>query len=173
MDISIIDATKVTTKNGLAVGKDSAPVKMVEFMNVRCPYCKKWFVESFDLLNEYVKEGKVQRIIKLLDKEKESLQRGNVMHHHINYDLPEKALTDLKQMYDTQDTWGNLSLEDVAIFAEDNLQLPKKEETSIVQAVIEEAAAATIKFVPTIVIGEHIFDESITKEELIRYIEGK
>ncbi|MBO0422492.1 thioredoxin [Enterococcus plantarum] len=173
MDISIIDATKVTTKNGLAVGKDSAPVKMVEFMNVRCPYCKKWFEESFDLLNEYVKEGKVQRIIKLLDKEKESLQRGNVMHHHINYDLPEKALTDLKQMYDTQDTWGNLSLEDVAIFAEDNLQLPKKEETSIVQAVIEEAAAATIKFVPTIVIGEHIFDESITKEELIRYIEGK
>ncbi|MBO0466243.1 DsbA family protein [Enterococcus plantarum] len=173
MDISIIDATKVTTKNGLAVGKDSAPVKMVEFMNVRCPYCKKWFEESFDLLNEYVKEGKVQRIIKLLDKEKESLQRGNVMHHHINYDLPEKALTDLKQMYDTQDTWGNLSLEDVAIFAEDNLQLPKKEGTSIVQAVIEEAAAATIKFVPTIVIGEHIFDESITKEELIRYIEGK
>lgn len=173
MDISIIDATKVTTKNGLAVGKDSAPVKMVEFMNVRCPYCKKWFEESFDLLNEYVKEGKVQRIIKLLDKDKESLQRGNVMHHHINYDLPEKALTDLKQMYDTQDTWGNLSLEDVAIFAEDNLQLSKKEETSIVQAVIEEAAAATIKFVPTIVIGEHIFDESITKEELIRYIEGK
>lgn len=173
MDISIIDASKVTTKKGLAIGKDTAPVKIVEFMNVRCPYCKKWFEESFDLLNEYVKEGKVQRIIKLLDKEKESLQRGNVMHHHINYDLPEKGLTDLKQMYDTQDQWGNLSLEDVATFAEDNLQLSEKEETSIVQAVIEEAAAATINFVPTIIIGEHIFDESITKEELIRYIEGK
>ncbi|WP_429949137.1 hypothetical protein IGJ55_002313 [Enterococcus sp. AZ170] len=173
MDISVIDATKVTTKNGLAIGKDSAPVKMVEFMNVRCPYCKKWFEESFDFLNEYVKQGKVQRIIKLLDKEKESLQRGNVMHHHINYDLPEKGLADLKQMYDTQDQWGNLSLEDVAVFAQDNLQLSKKEEPAIIQAVILEAEAANIKFVPTIIIGEHIFDESITKEELIGYIEGK
>jgi len=100
------------------------------------------------------------------------LQRGNVMHHHINYELPEKGLTDLKQMYDTQDQWGHLSLEDVAIFAEDNLQLAKKEEPAIVQAIVAEAEAANIKFVPTIVIGEHIFDESVTKEELIRYIEG-
>ncbi|MBO0440408.1 thioredoxin domain-containing protein [Candidatus Enterococcus ikei] len=173
MDISVIDATKVTTSNGLAVGKDSAPIKMVEFMNVRCPYCKKWFEESFDLLNDYVKEGKVQRIIKLFDKEKESLQRGNVMHHHINYELPEKALTDLKQMYDTQDQWGNLSLEEVAVFAETNLHLSKNENPTIIQSVIAEAELANIKFVPTIVIGEHIFDESITKEELIDYLEGK
>ncbi|MEI5993074.1 DsbA family protein [Candidatus Enterococcus mansonii] len=172
MDISIIDATKVTTKNGLMIGEDSAPVKIVEFMNVRCPYCKKWFEESFDLLNKYVEEGKVQRIIKLFDKEKESLQRGNVMHHHINYDLPKKALLDIKQMYATQDQWGHLSLEDVAVFAEDNLQLAKKEDPAIVEAVIAEATAANIKFVPTIVIGDHIFDESVTTEELIRYIEN-
>ena len=63
MDTSIIDSTKVTTKNGLIIGEETAPVKMVEFMNVRCPYCKKWFEDSFDLLDGYVKEGKVQRII--------------------------------------------------------------------------------------------------------------
>lgn len=173
MDISVIDATKVTPKNGLILGKDTAPVKMVEFMNVRCPYCKKWFEESFDLLNEYVNSGKVQRVIKLLDKEKESLQRGNVIHHQINYDFPEKALTDLKKIYATQDQWGNLSLADVAIFAEDRLQLSKNKNSAIVESVIAEAEAATIKFVPTIVIGEHIFDESVTKDELISYLDGK
>jgi protein-disulfide isomerase len=173
MDISVIDAQKVTTKNGLNIGSDEAPIKMVEFMNVRCPYCKKWFEDSFELLNDYVKAGKVQRIIKLFDKEKESLQRGNVMHHHINYDLPEKALTDLKQMYDTQNEWGDLSLEDVAVYAEDNLQLPEKGDAAVSQAIIAEAQAANIRFVPTIVIGEHIFDESVTKEELISYLEGK
>ncbi|MFD2304940.1 DsbA family protein [Enterococcus termitis] len=173
MDISVIDGTKVTAANGLMIGSDSAPIKMVEFMNVRCPYCKKWFEESFDLLDSYVKEGKVQRVIKLFDKEKESLQRGNVMHHYIDYDLPEKGLLSIKQMYDTQDQWGNLSLADVAIFAQDNLQLAEKKQPAIIDSVINEANAANIKFVPTIVIGDHIFDESVTKEELISYIEGK
>ena len=173
MDISIIDATKVTTKNGLVIGQESAPVKMVEFMNVRCPYCKKWFEDSFDLLEKYVKEGKVQRIIKLFDKEKETLQPGNVMHHHIDYDLPERGLLSLKQMYATQDQWGHLSLADVAVFAQDNLQLAEKKNPAMIDAVIAEANAANIKFVPTIVIGEHIFDESVTTEELISYIEGK
>lgn len=173
MDISVIDARKVTTENGLIIGKDTAPVKIVEFMNVRCPYCKQWFEESFVLLNEYVKEGKAQRIIKLFDKEKESLQRGNVMHHYIDYDLPEKGLLNLKQMYDTQDQWGKLSLEEVAAFAESNLQLTEKKNPLIIDSVIAEAAAANIKFVPTVIFGEHIFDESVTKEELISYLEGK
>jgi len=37
--------------------------------------------------------------------------------------------------------------------------------------VIAEANAAHIQFVPTIIIGEHIFDESVTEEELRGYIE--
>ena len=36
---------------------------------------------------------------------------------------------------------------------------------------IAEANAAHIQFVPTIIIGEHIFDESVTEEELRGYIE--
>ena len=38
---------------------------------------------------------------------------------------------------------------------------------------IAEANAAHIQFVPTIIIGEHIFDESVTEEELRGYIEKK
>ena len=38
---------------------------------------------------------------------------------------------------------------------------------------IAEANAAHIQFVPTIIIGEHIFDESVTEEELRGYIENK
>ena len=83
MDISVIDATKVNTETGLHIGESNAPVKMIEFINVRCPYCRKWFEESEELLAQSVKSGKVERIIKLFDKEKESLQRGNVMHHYI------------------------------------------------------------------------------------------
>ena len=37
MDISVIDATKVNTETGLHIGESNAPVKMIEFINVRCP----------------------------------------------------------------------------------------------------------------------------------------
>ena len=75
MDISVIDATKVNTETGLHIGERNAPVKMIEFINVRCPYCRKWFEESEELLAQFVKSGKVERIIKLFEKEKESLQK--------------------------------------------------------------------------------------------------
>lgn len=172
MDISSIDATKVTTENGLFIGSSTAPIKIIEFMNVRCPFCKKWFDESLDTLNEYVSQGRVQRIIKLFDKEKESLQRGNVMHHYIDYKTPDKAVLTLKAIYNTQEKWGNLTLDEVASFAENQLNLTLQKQPEMIQSIINEANEAHIKFVPTIIIDQHIFDESITKTELINYLEG-
>lgn len=173
MDISVIDGSKVNSKNGLKIGLDSAPTKVFEFMNVRCPYCKKWFEESKDILDQAVASGKVQRIIKLLDKEKESLQRGNVMHHYIDYTHSEIGLESLEKMYQTQDLWGDLSLDEVAAFAETNLSLIKNKRLELVNSIIEEADSANIKFVPTVLINEHIFDESISKEELSSYLNMK
>lgn len=170
MDISVIDATKVTPEYGLKVGSDTAPKKTIEFINLRCPYCKKWFMESFDLLEEALAQNKVQRIIKLYDKEKPSLQRGNVMQHHLSYQDPAKALLEIKQIFDTQDEWGDLSLEEVATFAEKNLGLKEQLHPEIIEHVIEEAAAANIQFVPTIIVGEHIFDESVSPDELKSYL---
>ena len=107
----------------------------------------------------------------MFDKEKESLQRGNVMHHYIDYSAPEQALSALHKMFATQDEWGNLTLEEVATYAEKNLGLKEQKDATLVSAVIAEANAAHIQFVPTIIIGEHIFDESVTEEELRGYIE--
>ena len=75
MDISVIKAEKTTTANSIMYGEDQAPKKMIEFINLACPYCRQWFNDSFDLLEEAVEAGKIQRVIKLFDKEKESLQR--------------------------------------------------------------------------------------------------
>ena len=170
MDISIIDASKVSDKDGLIIGQDTAPVKIIEFMNVRCPYCKQWFEEHFEQLVESVNDGSVQRIIKLLDKEKESLQNGNLMHKYINYELPLKGLMDLRQMYATQNIWGNRTPEQVREFAQDNLELHEMDNAAVSQKVIEEAAAANIQFVPTVIVNNHIFDESISKETLLDYL---
>ena len=46
--------------------------------------------------------------------------------------------------------------------------LKRTKDATLVSAVIAEANAAHIQFVPTIIIGEHIFDESVTEEELLK-----
>ncbi|HBM5638150.1 TPA: thioredoxin domain-containing protein, partial [Enterococcus faecium] len=54
MDISVIDATKTNTQKGILYGSSNAPKKMVEFINLSCPYCRQWFEESYELLEEAV-----------------------------------------------------------------------------------------------------------------------
>ncbi|MGY3777293.1 DsbA family protein [Isobaculum melis] len=172
MDISVIDGTKVTTNGGLHIGEATAPVKIIEFVNVRCPFCRKWFEQSKDLLDTYVKAGKVERIIKFFDKEKPSLQRGNVFHHYLDYHDATGAYTALQKIYETQDTWGNLELDQVADFAENELHLTKQDNQAEAEQVIQEALAANITLVPTVILNEHIFDEHMTNEELKNIIEN-
>jgi len=171
MDISVIDSSQVTTTTGLHVGDATAPIKVIEFINVRCPYCKKWFTDYDQLLMSYVNEGKIERIIKPLDKAKESLQRGNVMHQHLDYTTPDVALAAIRQMFATQEAWKDMSLEEVATYAETKLGLNKQQNEAQAQAISAEAQAATIQFVPTIIVGKHIFDESISKAILESYLQ--
>ena len=173
MDTSIIKTEKVTTREGLKIGDEKAPIKIIEFINVRCPYSKKWFTDFDGLLTEQVKAGRLQRIIKLLNKEKDSLQRGNIMHRYIDYYKPDVSLEMIRNMFATQEEWGELSLNEVAGYAENilNLSLPLENYSAITQAIINEATVANIQFIPTILIDNHIFDESISQEQLFNYLQ--
>lgn len=166
MDISKIQAENTNVDTGLKLGTDKAPVKIIEFMNLRCPYCRRWFEESDDLLQQYVAEEKLQRVIKLFNKEKPGLKRGNVMHGFVPYTDEEAAHAALLDIYHTQEHWGHLEMEEVADFAKKELHLQPQDNQQVEQAVIEEAAKANVQFVPTIILGEHIFDENITVDEL-------
>lgn len=169
MDISVINASLVNDFTGIKIGSDSAPKRLIEFINLRCPYCKQWFEESYDTLNQAVSEGKIQRIIKLLDKDKVSLQRGNVMHEYISAD-PQKALIQIQQAFETQEVWEDFELEAVAAYAEQTLRFTQQANQSIQQEIRNEAEQANIRFVPTVVLGKHIFDESIDEATLKTYI---
>ncbi|MDT2595839.1 thioredoxin domain-containing protein [Enterococcus dongliensis] len=169
MDISIIKAEFVNDFNGIKIGSNTAPKRLIEFLNLRCPYCKQWFVESSDTLNQAVAEGKIQRVIKLLDKDKISLQRGNIMHEYISSD-PKKALFQIQQAFETQEIWGDFELEAVAAYAEKNLHLTQQANQNLQQEIRNEAEQANINFVPTIILGEHIFDEAIDETTLHSYI---
>lgn len=171
MDISVIKGNLVNDFNGIKIGSDTAQKRLIEFINLRCPYCKQWFDESYDTLDQAVAEGKIQRVIKLLDKDKISLQRGNIMHEYISAD-PKKALIQIQQAFETQAVWQDFELEAVAAYAEKTLQFTQQANQSLQREIRNEAEQANIKFVPTMVLDEHIFDESIDEATLKSYIAG-
>lgn len=160
MDISVIKAAQTNADTGLVLGNGKHVMK--EFMNLRCPYCRKWFNESKELLAN----ADVTRVIKLFDKEKPSLQRGNVMHRFVDTTNEATILASVQKIFDTQEQWGNLELDEVATFAKEKLGLSENDHQSYSQLIVDEANAANIKFVPTIIVEEHIFDESISEDEL-------
>lgn len=170
MDTSEINYLETNADVGVKIGPTDAPVAIIEFLNLRCPYCRQWFTASKDIIDQAVKEKKAYRVIKLFDKEKESLQRGNVMHRYVTKGDIEKAYQDINRIFDTQDQWGELTLEEVETFAEEQLGLENYEDTLTTKAIIEEANRANIKFVPTIIVGDKIFDESIEPEQLKDYL---
>ncbi|MBM6615699.1 DsbA family protein [Desemzia sp. RIT804] len=167
MDISNIKADKVNTTYGFKIGQENAPVKVIEFINLRCPFCKKWYFDSKDVLNEYVHEGKIQRIIKLFDKEKPSLKKGNVVHHHLDYKDPEEALIEIDYFLTHQDEWGYLGdLEQVAEYVTEKRGLTHQPNEIEINGIINEANEANVVLVPSVFIGDNIFDEHITPVEL-------
>ena len=171
MDISVIKPEHTNENNGLVIGQQDANKVSLEFMNLRCPYCKKWFFDSKETLKRAVAEDKLRRVIKLFDKEKPSLQRGNVMHQYVDTTNEATILQCIETIYQHQDEWGNLSLEEVATYAEEVLHLKRNTSHGAVKdAIVNEANQANIVFVPTIILGNHIFDENITEDELNQYI---
>jgi len=151
MDITVIKPEATNETTGIFFGQKEAPVVLKEFINLRCPYCRQWF--------------------KLTDRPKESLQRGNVMHRYVTTDDSEQAYADIQAIFESQDQWGDLSLEEVAQYAENTLGLTEHNHLDYAQEIVDETQAAVIKFVPTVILNEHIFDESISTEELTKLIE--
>lgn len=171
MDVSVIKVDEISTQGGFHTGNPEAPVKLVEFLNLRCPYCKEWYEDSREIIQRYVDAGVVERITKLFDKEKPSLRKGNVLHAHLDYSNPKKAMNDLDFFMARQDEWGFLEEEEVARYAQDERGLKRQPNEAQSLAIIEEAERANVTLVPTVFVGEHIFDEHVTPEELSQYIE--
>lgn len=172
MDTSDMHADKVTTEGGWHFGNSDAPIKVVEFINLRCPYCKMWWEKAEKVLDPYVSDGKVERIIKHFDKEKPSLRKGNVLHHHLDY-KDENLREHVDSIIARQDDWGDLDEEQVAEWAQNELGLSAQSNAEQSSKIIEEAKEANVFFVPSIFIEDYIFDENISDEELKEIIEIK
>jgi len=173
MDSSEIDSKAVTTDTGFHFGEPDAPVKVIEFINLRCPFCKMWWQKADDVLKAYEKNGQIERIVKHFDKEKPGLDKGNVLHSYLDYRDMEKTRQDIDYYVDHLDEWGSLPKDDIAVYAGNKRNAKKQDNSEESKKITLETKEVNITMVPTVIIGEHIFDENISAEELKIIIESE
>jgi protein-disulfide isomerase len=52
-------------QHGIVLGRQDAPVTLVEFADLQCPFCADWSHNAFpDLVREYVRSGKVRIVFR-------------------------------------------------------------------------------------------------------------
>jgi hypothetical protein len=159
MDTSAIDLTKISQR-GLVVGDINAPITVIEFINLRCPYSKTWFKKAAPILEPAVASGRIKRVFKLFDKPKVTLRKGNLAQHHLPYDQPEQAYAAIKILFAQQTEWGEqLNDTQIEAYIKQHFGFKLQPNQAMIDLVLNEAAAANIQFVPTVIIGEAIFDE--------------
>lgn len=164
---------KLNFQHGLILGSNKAPIKIVEFINWRCPDAKAYELNIAPTLNTYVKQGKVQRIIKHFDKHKAALEKGNILNQYIDYTDAENAYLIGRALFKYQDKWGNFQMQDIPHFAEDMHLTLQNDNRKLAKQINREASVVGVTAVPTVFVGKQAFVETFTMESFIDAIESQ
>lgn len=153
--------SEITHGNGIKIGADDAPLKIVEYINLRCPDSKNYEENIAPFLEDYIENGQVQRILKHFDKEKYPLEVGNVLNQYLDYDSPEETFEVIKKLFHEQSDWGKKRLSDIPHLAADcglTLQPQNQEQAHQMSA---EVKAVNVTNVPTVFVNDKVFVETI------------
>jgi protein-disulfide isomerase len=94
------------------IGSDNAKVKMVEFTDYQCPFCGRYYKDSFAALKKkYVDSGKVQMILRDQPLTFHPNSRIGALAARCGGDQG-KFLEMHDQLFGNQDAWVNLSKDD-------------------------------------------------------------
>lgn len=164
--------SEITHDDSLKIGSDDAPLKIVEYINLRCPDSRNYEENIAPFLNEYIKNGTVQRILKHFDKQKYPLEVGNLLNQYLDYDTPEETFELVKKLFKEQNTWGSHRLANIPHVAAEyglTLQTDNREQAARIG---KEIKAVNITNVPTVFVGEEVFVETIDFEKFKTAVEN-
>lgn len=163
---------KITHDDSLKIGSDHAPLKIVEYINLRCPDSKNYEENVAPFLNEYIKNGTVQRILKHFDKQKYPLEVGNVLNQYLDYSQPKQTFDLIKKIFAEQESWGQYRLTDIPHIAEEQGLLLQPHNRDQANRINAEIKAVNVTNVPTVFVGDEAFVETIGFEEFKAAVEN-
>lgn len=165
------NTSEISHNHGLKIGSDDAPLKIVEYINLRCPDSKNYEENVAPFLKEYVKNGTVQRILKHFDKQTVHLELGNLLNQYLNYDTPEETYEIIEDIFQEQANWGRHRLSDIPHLAKKHnlsLQAENREQAHQVTA---EVNAVGVERIPTVFVGDEALVEKIDLDEFKAAVE--
>ncbi|MDN6161132.1 MAG: DsbA family protein [Atopostipes sp.] len=169
----VFNTGKINFEQGLKVGADNAPVKVVEYINLRCPDSKHYELKVAPYLDSYIEEGKVQRILKHFDKKSLELEKGSLMNQYLDYEREAESYDTIHQLFQEQEDWASHRIAAIPHLARDyGLQLEVSNQERAEKAT-EEIKAVGIERIPTVFVGDKAFVETIHLGDFKREIDSQ
>lgn len=164
--------SEVSNDFAIKIGSDDAPLKIVEYINLRCPDSKAYEENVAPFLANYIENGTVQRVLKHFDKQTIYLELGNILNQYLDYSTPEETYKVIQKIFKVQDKWGNKRLTDMPhVAAEYGLTL-QADNRMQAHGVTEEVKAVNVERIPTVFVGEEAFVETIILEDFKTAVEN-
>lgn len=160
----------------LVMGKEKAPITIIEYSSLTCTHCAEFHVETWPLLKKkYIDTGRVKFIFRHFPTDATALKATAILIH---VPLPRQPQA-LNKAFETQSQW--LETQDLKEFTricglEEKLgaflmRNPKVLDAIIKKRVLYEKALA-IEGTPTFVINGKVYAKYLTFKELEKIING-
>lgn len=169
--IMSFELENITHQDSLKIGSDDATLKVIEYINLRCPDSKNYEENIAPYLDPYIEDGKVQRILKHYDKKKYPLEAGSVMNQYLNYSTPKETYNLTKRLFKEQNDWGMNRLSQIPHIAKEyglTLQDDNHEQANRIDI---EVRKVKITKIPTIFVGDIAFEETVDKKQFKKVVE--
>ena len=148
----------------LVLGTEEAETTIESYINIGCPFCSTYIKVIDEIYAPYIESGKIKHVIKHVDRTNGALLKGTVAGTYLNYDEPEKAYKDMKNLLETRPEWTG-SFEETLMKLE-GLDLVEQEgQAGRTREILSEAAERGVRVVPTVFINGEKFDFPVKGED--------
>src|SRR5690625_223534 len=148
----------------LVLGSEEADATIESYINIGCPFCSTYIRVIDGIFSPYIESGKVKHIIKHVDRTNGALLKGTVAGTYLNYDEPEKAYENMKELLESRHEWTGSFEETLMKLEAMNLD-EQVGHAGRTREILAEAAERGVRVVPTVFIDEEKFDVPVKGEE--------
>lgn len=158
---------------GITMGKPDAPIRIVEFTNFGCSFCKQQHEQIGDLLKEKISEGEVYYTLKHVDLE--PYPNAAYLYERLNKEKTDEALNaEIDQIFSKQKEWENQTKSESPAVLKGIVGFSKSPvNQKDVPLISKEAKSVQIKSVPSLFINGKNHEGVLTKERLENALNSK